>query len=199
MGHIFVRAALGAAMMLLGCLSTLDGLDDGGAPPPGPTMLGGEFAGGNGTASDPYLITNVYELQNMSKDLSAHYALANDIDASVTVSWNSGAGFAPVGTSSKPFTGSLDGQNHTIKGLFINRSTAAIIGLFGKISGSVKNVGLVSIDITGSNCVGGLVGYSYQGAVSNSHATGNVTGSSSYVGGLMGCNIIGTVSNSYAT
>ncbi|MCD6110088.1 MAG: hypothetical protein J7K08_00200, partial [Thermoplasmata archaeon] len=33
-------------------------------------------------------IHNVYELQNMSNNLSGNYALANDINASVTKTWN---------------------------------------------------------------------------------------------------------------
>lgn len=42
-------------------------------------------------------ITNVTELQAMEDDLTEDYVLGNDIDASATSSWNSGAGFAPVG------------------------------------------------------------------------------------------------------
>ncbi|MCK5772660.1 MAG: hypothetical protein KAH57_02625, partial [Thermoplasmata archaeon] len=57
---------------------------------------GASFADGNGTVGNPYQISNVSQLQNMSEDLEAHYLLINDIDASVTVNWNSGKGFLPV-------------------------------------------------------------------------------------------------------
>ncbi|MFW6142548.1 MAG: hypothetical protein ACOC53_08340, partial [Candidatus Saliniplasma sp.] len=51
------------------------------------------FAGGSGTESDPYQISNVTELQNMSDDLTAHYELISDIDASETENWNGGDSF----------------------------------------------------------------------------------------------------------
>ncbi len=47
------------------------------------------FSGsGFGTEENPYVITDVYQLQEMQDDLDAYYVLANDIDASGTVSWN---------------------------------------------------------------------------------------------------------------
>jgi len=69
------------------------------------------FAGGNGTIQNPYQISNVTQLQNMSANLSAHYMLVNDINASVTSGWNLGAGFDPIGDNTNRFTGSLDGQD----------------------------------------------------------------------------------------
>ena len=36
---------------------------------------------GSGTPEDPYIITDVYELQAMELNLSGHYELGNDIDA----------------------------------------------------------------------------------------------------------------------
>lgn len=43
------------------------------------------FSGlGSGTEEDPYQITTVHQLQEMNDDLSAHYILMNDIDASET-------------------------------------------------------------------------------------------------------------------
>jgi hypothetical protein len=62
-------------------------------------------------------ITDVYELQNIKSNPSANYYLANDIDCSDTVNWNSGAGFAPIAS----FSGTLDGKGHEISNLYINR------------------------------------------------------------------------------
>ena len=67
------------------------------------------FAGGDGSIGDPYQISNVIELQSMELDLNAHYILINDINASVTSTWNGGAGFMPVGNETSGFAGSLDG------------------------------------------------------------------------------------------
>ena len=45
-----------------------------------------------------------------------NYVLANDIDASGTSKWNSGAGFVSIGSEQSPFTGSLDGKGRVIDG-----------------------------------------------------------------------------------
>jgi len=87
----------------------------------------GNFGGGTGSVSDPFIIEDVWDLQEMNKNLSANYTLSNDIDASETATWNDGAGFLPIGEryyhmdgwSEKPFTGSLDGGDHKISGIFI--------------------------------------------------------------------------------
>ena len=72
--------------------------------------------------------------------------------------------------------------------------------MFGRIGagGEVKNVGVINVNMTGDNNVGGLVGYTYNGTISNSYSTGNVTGDKD-VGGLVGDNDNATVSNSYST
>src|SRR5690606_24531333 len=79
------------------------------------------FSGGSGTQEDPYLIHDVYELQAMKDNIFAHYALAQDIDASDTVNWNGGLGFEPIGTPFSVFRGSFDGRRYKIIGLHINR------------------------------------------------------------------------------
>jgi hypothetical protein len=158
----------------------------------------GSFGGGDGTKDNPYVIEDVWDLQNMSGNLSVHYVLGNDIDASATINWNSGGGFTPVGTQLMGFTGSLDGRNHTITGLYINRPSAYCVGLFGSLDGhgSVRDVGLVDIDVVGYGRVGGFVGYNMDGTISNCYAIGDVTGSSANTGGLVGIND-GTLDNSH--
>jgi len=163
------------------------------------TVSASTFAGGTGTVSDPYQISNVYELQNMSTDLDAHYILINDIDASATSGWNSGAGFGPIGTYSACFRGSLDGQGHSISNLYINRSSTNYIGLFGYTEfGSIKNIDMIDNDITGQNYVGVLVGSSYWGRMEKCYAKGEVYGIDR-VGGLVGYDYTGTSNNLYAT
>ncbi|MFA5374132.1 MAG: GLUG motif-containing protein, partial [Dehalococcoidia bacterium] len=158
------------------------------------------FGGGDGTPDDPFLIIDTWNLQAMSCNLSAHYALNNSIDALATSGWNSGLGFLPVGNDSNQFSGSFDGRGYEITNLYINRLDTDYVGLFGYINtvSSVGNTSLVNVNITGNSYVGGLMGYNVNGTVSNSYATGNVSGSST-VGGLVGYNYNGSVSNSYAT
>jgi len=43
---------------------------------------------GNGTAENPFMITDVDDLQAMANNLAAHYKLANNIDASATRTWS---------------------------------------------------------------------------------------------------------------
>jgi uncharacterized delta-60 repeat protein len=160
---------------------------------------------GSGTSGDPYIITNVIQLQEMKDNLTAYYILGNDIDASDTVNWNEDPenpgtyyGFEPIGTLATRFTGSFDGQGYKIENLYINRPSTFYVGLFGHVGtgGVIENVGMENIDVTGNQHTGGLVGRNL-GTVSNSYSTGPVSGYWS-VGGLAGSNT-GTVSNSYST
>jgi flagellin-like protein len=155
-----------------------------------------------GESSSVIEVGNLAQLQAMQEDLDADYKLIRDIEASETENWNNGQGFDPVGTydyyeANSEFTGSFDGQNHTISNLYINRVN--YIGLFGTIDagGEVKNVGVINVNITGELKVGGLVGNS-NGNISNSYSTGNVTGELNNVGGLVGEHE-GNISNSYST
>ncbi len=123
-------------------------------------------------------IEDAYQLQLMFLDLGATYTVANNIDATQTLSWNLGAGFIPIGNSSSPFTGTFNGNNYTISNLFINLPSMNDVGLFGQTSGAtIENVGLVNATITGQNNVGGLAGSSYNSSsIDNSYATGSVNG-----------------------
>ncbi|ELY45623.1 GLUG motif-containing protein [Natronorubrum bangense] len=160
-----------------------------------------EDLAGSGTADDPYIVTNASELQAIQGDLTAHYKLGNDINASETAEWNNGDGFNPIGDRSTEdqFAGTFDGDGHVIEGLTVEQGGNA--GLFGGVggddqTGEVRNVGLENVSITGGDRVGGLVGFN-GGVVTNSYTTGDVSGDGD-VGGLVGSNI-GEVNKSYAT
>ena len=90
-------------------------------------------AGGSGTAADPYIIQTAAELQSIQNNLAAYYRLANDIDLS-------GVTWTPIGSSSTPFIGVLDGNGYSISGLINN-------GLFLDIAGAKIN------DITIKNVI----------------------------------------------
>ncbi len=159
---------------------------------------------GDGTEDDPYVITDVHELQAMNDDLEAHYELGNDIDASETSEWDEG--FYPIGDSPSfgerdedEFAGSLDGQGYVIDGLYIDRPDERRISLIGYNEGTIKNIGLVNADITSDEYVSGLVADN-NGPVIESYSTGDVTGGI-WVGGLVGVNRDdgGEVIESYST
>jgi len=176
-----------------------------------PTGLfgGGNFGGGNGTIENPYIIEDVWDLQNMSANLSAHYALGNDIDASATANWNNDSGvlegFIPVGPGpwdvpANHFTGTLNGQNHTITGLYINRTDEWYVGMFGYIGigGKVTNLTIVNSSIGGQYVVGGLAGAIEATSVSNINISGNASGFGNWVGGMIGWSWNGTITESHA-
>jgi hypothetical protein len=146
---------------------------------------------GTGYSGDPYLIStinNLYWITQNSDQWDKYYQQTADIDASSTSSWDGGAGFSPIGIySGSPFTGSYDGQAHTITGLYINRSSTDYIGLFGYTNGAtIKNVNLVNVNITGKNDVGGLIGLPISSTATNCCSNGSVTGGTYYTGGLIG-------------
>jgi hypothetical protein len=168
------------------------------------------------------VIVNTHQLQLMALMPGASYTLAANIDASATARggasggdvWSTTGGFFPIGTGQMGgFTGSFDGLGHTISNLTIAwPAELAYVGLFGNAQpGSIiKNVGLIAasvaeIGVSGfsqpANGTGALVGTN-QGSISNSYATGVVSGSS-YVGGLVGNNYgalsSASISNSHAT
>ncbi len=105
------------------------------------------------------------------------------------------AGFAPVGSSGTPFTGSFDGQNYAINDLFIDRSSTDYVGLFGYVDASTLSNVSVAGDVTGHDYVGGLVGKTNNSStVSNVTSTVNVTGNAN-VGGIVGLNDPSTLNN----
>jgi hypothetical protein len=141
------------------------------------------FSGyGSGTKTDPFVITNVYQLQEMRDNLTAYYILGNDIDATDTASWNDGQGFEPIGVwkdemVENAFTGTFDGRGHSIDGLYINRINDRQQGLFGVILyAAVKNVNVINADVSGDIWVGILAGWaSRESIVISCAATGTIT------------------------
>jgi len=134
-------------------------------------------------------------LQCMNQHMNESYTLENDINCSDTAT---GAGFGPIGDAyNNMFNGTLNGQNHIIHGLHINRPAENYIGLFGYTGPNfnVSNLGLEDVNITGNDIVGTIVGHQ-QGIVGEVYATGSVSGDDD-VGGMVGRNH-GTIKNTYA-
>ena len=149
------------------------------------------------------VIRNVSQLQSIDDNLAGSYVLANDIDASVTATWNSYTGFVSLGgngDNTRYFTGIMDGLGHAISALSINRPLFNNIGLFGYVSNaSIQNIGLSNANIKGNTFVGMLVGRADTGSIiNNSYASGSVSGAYQFAGGLVGLNR-GSISNSYAS
>ena len=157
---------------------------------------------GNGTENSPYLIYNATQLYQMNNFLGEDYAgvvfkLMKDLDLSDFINDNfPSQGWLPVGVESTPFQGKFYGNNHTLKGLWINRTSTNNVGFFGYVSGAeIKDLNIESTYVYGSSNVGTLVGYSTGTTISNCHITGtaNETVKGAYVGGVAGY-IVGSTS-----
>lgn len=128
-----------------------------------------------------------FELLNDLDENTAGYEIISDED-----SWE------PIGDQDKPFNGVFYGNGHTISGLKIEEPEMWEVGLFGHIDGgSVYDLNLDNVQITGQQKIGGVAGYADGCTIKNCHVTGNMTAHSvnprSEVGGLIGyskdCNI----------
>jgi hypothetical protein len=121
-------------------------------------MANGNFAGGDGSELNPFLIEDAHDLDAIRNGLDKHYKLINDIDLNISP-YNEGEGWIPIGSSQRPFTGSLNGDNYKIKKLYANRPGSSYQGLFLIANNSIfKNIKLKDVNIIGRTNVGSLVG-----------------------------------------
>lgn len=117
--------------------------------------------GGTGTVEDPYLISTTGDFQQLALEPTKNYKMVADIDMSKAAQW-----WAPV----KNFTGSLDGDGHTIYNLGV-KTTEDHAGLFGTLdlNGIAKNLIFVNptVEVTNSNQYAGVLAgetnYTYDG------------------------------------
>lgn len=100
--------------------------------------------------------------------------------------YNSGRGWNPIGSNSEPFSGEFNGDGHAIIGLKITNAESSYQGLFGVLApnSTVKKLVLIDEEITGNAYIGGIAGHSY-GIIEDCHVNGNITGTNR-VGGLVG-------------
>jgi uncharacterized repeat protein (TIGR02543 family) len=153
---------------------------------------------GTGVANDPFTISNEAQLRQIgtgSWGLDKDYKLV----ANITLNGN----WTPIGTydlenlyNSNPFTGSFDGNYHSITNLTIT-SSENFQGMFGAVSGEVRNLALIDCNISGADYVGGVVAGN-GGIVENCSVTGSISGNDT-VGGVVGYNLSGTVEKCYAS
>ena len=143
--------------------------------------------GGLGTGEQPWEVATAADLALVGQGdcgLDGVYRQTADI----TLAPGGEAGnHTPIGSSSTPFTGTYDGDGHTITGMTIFEPTLNDVGMFGEIEGIVRDVHLSGISVTGKDRVGGLAGrVQGTGEVLDSSTAGTVTGNGELVGGLIG-------------
>lgn len=152
--------------------------------------MSAQFSGsGTGTSSDPYRIFNADQLTQMRNFLNqegVYFKLQNDINLTDWLADNYPTqGWQPIGSTSEPFKGTLDGNGKTISGFSITRTSADYIGLFAAVDGAtIKDLTLKG-NIQGKSYVGSLMG-SGSATVTNYSFDGTVTGTGNYIGGVGG-------------
>lgn len=167
--------------------------------------IAGKFAGGTGTESDPYQISNGAELAWLAEQVNSgdkysqgkYFKLTADIDLG-DKEWT------PIGndeTWELKFSGTFDGDGHTISGL--NVLDTLFPGLFGYVDGVVQNL-IVKGKVNAGNTAtgnttapGGIVCYGEKATVQNCGFYGAIyPGTNPYgYGTILGCGNESTVKN----
>ena len=156
------------------------------------------FAGGFSVedSGSPCLIKNQKQLQKINDNLDGHYKLINSIDFKPPSS--TPIAFTPIGTATAPFTGSIDGNGHTLQNLEISMSSKNDVGFIRASAGTarIERLGMIDVEIAGNNDVGGFVGNAGSIILSQSYLIGSIEGKN-HVGGLVGKLDEGTIQNTY--
>ena len=156
---------------------------------------------GSGTPGDPWNIDNADDLQNIGDNLDAYYELTGHIILDPPKPGETG-NWIPIGDTSKPFTGSFNGNGYTISNMAIEGDNSMFST---NTSGTIKNFGLIDVSITstgtGQTNIGAIVGQNSGGTLENIYVTGMViSGSGTAVGGIVGRNVAqGKVINCFAS
>ena len=160
------------------------------------------FACGSGTKLSPYVILTAEQLAKLSFVIGAndkafqgkYFKLGADIKLNKGKIIDDKGGFVadsaklhkwtPIGNSSVSFTGSFDGDGHTVSGMFIN-TTSTHNGLFGNNSGTVQNVTVENSWVHGGKYTAGVVGYN-TGTLKKVSNRASVVSPVGPVGGVIG-------------
>lgn len=134
-----------------------------------------------------------YEVYNANGLLAWNEAARNDLSINCTLTADidlTGKEWTPIGSNINyvytGYTGTFDGQGHTISGLTINQARKAV-GFLGCIDkgGTVKNVNLKDVNISGKEEVGGIAG-SNLGTITGCSVEGGSITANVNTGGIVG-------------
>ncbi len=158
----------------------------------------------NDTTDDYYEISNAGQLYWFAQQVnggntSINGKLTKDIVVNAGTMTESSTGvrvWTPIGNSSNNYSGTFDGGNFTVSGLYFNDSEAIYVGLFGYVTGgTVKYLTLSNSFFNGYQDVGGVVGSLNNGTIKNCTSYATVCGAMS-IGGIAGYCSSGTIIDS---
>ena len=150
------------------------------------------------TLANAILTANITVNENLLDSLQ-YDTEGNVSNGSDFITWTPIADW--MGNRTTQYSGTFDGNNKTVSGLYFNGDSTCI-GLFGssESDGNIKNVGVVDSYFKGNDHVGGVCGNN-AGTITNCYNAGNLTAieSSATIGGICGYNNGGTIANCYNT
>ncbi len=157
-------------------------------------LIGTLYGGGRGTQADPYLIYTSEQLNAIGtdpNDWDKHFRLMADLDLE-GVTLNPIGDFSGDIDTSKPFSGTFDGNGKTISNFRANNT-----GIFEYVSGDdpeleylISGVEIRDLTLTDPNVqgyrVGSLVGFLNYGSVKGCSVINGQVSGGSQAGGLIG-------------
>ncbi|MFR9522979.1 MAG: GLUG motif-containing protein [Rikenellaceae bacterium] len=155
--------------------SAIDGLWDG--------SIADDFSGGDGSSTDPYLISSAAELAKLAQNYSNYsggtcFALTCEINLG-------GLPWTPIGNYDDRFDHTFDGRGYTISGLYID-SEEPFQGLFGYVNdGTIANLTVEGEVTTTDQNSAGIAGMAKYTTILNCHNRATIKGTSR-VGGVAG-------------
>lgn len=128
--------------------------------------------------------SDLNNIRNYLNNTSVKFRLGADINLS-GYDAGDGYGWMPIGDSSTPFKGQLDGNGYAIKNLTINRSSMLKVGMFGEVeNGKIENLKMENANVTGDQFVGVAAGSASNFQFENVQTSGSVNGAEA--GGIAG-------------
>ena len=188
--YTYTVSVTAKGLELAGC--TIGGWTDGGSESGNATDLGdGYTVSEDGNTYTVYTDDGLMAWAEAAQgNPSLNCTLTHDIDLS-------GTEWEPVGDRNNVYTGTFDGNGHTISNLTITKENLSFgddCGMFGRVgtNATIQDLTLESVRLNvGADGIpiGALAG-SNQGTISNCKVSGNIfvtNNRAGYVGGIVGC------------
>ncbi|WP_440945046.1 sirohydrochlorin chelatase [Methanosarcina sp. T3] len=160
------------------------------------------FGGGNGTEESPYRITTAEQLDRVRYYLDKDFILTADIDLSGYENWEPIGTFDEnifdnVGRSDIAFSGTFDGNGHTVSNLTATHQDLVGVGLFGVASSDamIKNLTVENASVTGYMSTAGIVGLNCASVENLALKGENEISGVNCIGGVLGGHGFGNVKN----
>ena len=153
------------------------------------------FAGGLGTQDDPYLISSAEQFNGIGHNprfMSSCFKLVADIDLGDVEFGPIGNELFPF---SGVFDGdgrAVSGLAYVAE----DEDHVGLFRYVRGPSARISNVGLIDPNIVARNSVGALIGYLNEGTLNQCYVTGGTVDGDTCVGGLVGHSVSGTISDS---